>query len=87
MTMTGDENSDLVKNDMRIKGTRYTGTHCLYELIFMKQPDEEYYSENDLIAYKTILIATNAHKQRYNPIKQINYNMSYIYFNIIRNIS
>lgn len=84
--MVGDGEVKFDKNDLYIKGTRYTGTQGLYELIFMKRPDEEYYNDNDLKAYKSILIATNAHRQRYRPDKQINSNQGYKYRNVIRKL-
>lgn len=84
--MIGDGTLEFDKNDLYIKGTRYTGTQGLYELIFMKKPDREYFSQNDMNAYKSILISTNAHRQRYKPDKQINSNSSYKYRTIIRNL-
>lgn len=84
--MIGDGKLEFDKNDMYIKGTRYAGTQGLYELIFMKIPDEEYYGQNDLKAYKSILIATNAHRQRYQPDSQINSNRGYKYRNIIQKL-
>lgn len=84
--MIGDGTLEFERNDLYIKGTRYTGTQGLYELIFMKKPDKDYFSPNDLNAYKSILIATNAHRQKYQPDKQINSNSGYKYRNIIRHL-
>ena len=56
-----------------INNTRYEPTEGLYELLFKRLPDEEVYTDDDLQAYKSILIATNAHKKGYkfhNPIRR-----------------
>lgn len=85
--MIGDGELTFEKtNDLYIKGTRYTGTQGLYELLFMKRPDEGYVTDNDRRAYKSIMIATNAHKQRYDPEKQINANSSHKYRHVIRQL-
>ena len=66
-----------------IKGVRYKGTPGLYELVFMKEPDEGVYNEADLTSYKAILIATNAHKHHYLASAQINSNRGTKYKKII----
>lgn len=68
--MLGDKYFDVDKNDnILINGTKYVGTPGLYELIFMKRPNDKIYTENDLQKYKSILITTNAHR-RYGNVKQ-----------------
>ena len=39
-----------------------TGTSGLYELIFKRIPDDLLYMEDDMNKYKSMLLATNAHK-------------------------
>ena len=63
-TMLGNKQFDLDTNDFVIvDGAKYKGTPCLYELIFKKIPDDTIYTENDKLAYKNILLATNAHRR------------------------
>lgn len=81
--MIGNGALEFEKNNLYIKGTQNTGMQGLYKLIFMKIPDNDFFSHNDLNDYKSILIVTIAHRQRYNPNKQINSNASYKYCNII----
>ncbi|XP_072761210.1 uncharacterized protein [Anoplolepis gracilipes] len=70
--MLGDKHFDVDKNDnIIINEVKYTGTPGLYELIFKKIPDDEIYTEDDLLKYKSILLATNAHKRgnkAHNPV-------------------
>lgn len=81
--MIGDKKVTFNRNDIYVHGTRYKGTPGLYELIFMNEPDEELYDENDLAAYKSIMIATNAHRQGYNPDGRLNSNRGVKYRNVI----
>jgi len=54
---------DLDKNDIIIDGKKYPGTPSLYELIFKKFPDKTICTSIDKQKYKSILLATNVHKQ------------------------
>lgn len=47
---------------INVSGTRYAPTEGLYELLFKKAPIAERYTENDLDAYKDMLIKSNGHK-------------------------
>jgi len=71
-TMLGDKRIDLVKNDdIIVDGKRYSGTPGLYKLIFKKFPDETICTNADKQKYKSILLATNAHRRGHsiqNPI-------------------
>lgn len=49
-----------------IAGTRYKPTEGLYELLFKRIQSEEKYTFDNLKGYKSILIATNAHKRGYS---------------------
>ena len=63
----GNKRFDIDKDDAILIGdVRYKGTPGLYELIFMRRPDEIVYTEDDLHKYKSILMATNAHKSKYD---------------------
>ena len=53
----GDDDS------LHVEGIRYNGTPGLYELLFMKDPKKDIYNDEDLLAYKNILRATNAHRR------------------------
>ena len=48
-----------------IDGVRYSGTPGLYELIFKRISDDLLYTEDDMNKYKSMLLATNAHKHKH----------------------
>lgn len=80
--MVGDSILEIDDDDsLRIGGKRYEGTTGLYELLFMKHPED--YTQNDLSAYKSILQDTNAHKRSYSPNTRLNVNKSKKYKDII----
>lgn len=73
-----------VRNDkIIIKNKEFQGTQGLYELLFLKNPDENIYTADDLTTYKEMLLLTNAHKQRYAHGKQVNSNKGQKYKKII----
>lgn len=83
-TMIGNKRVNLAKNDdIIISGKRYEGTRGLYELIFLKFPKADSYTDSDKRNYKSILLATNAHRIDYNEHKPIKSNKGYKYKNII----
>jgi len=83
-TMIGNKRIELDKNDnIFIDGKKYPGTVGLYELIFMKFPNESSYTNIDKQYYKSILLLTNAHKRDYNAQNQIKSNKGHKYKNII----
>jgi hypothetical protein len=55
----GSKNLEIDNDDLIIDGKRYAGTRGLYELIFMNNPNEYVYDENDLTNYGNILFDTN----------------------------
>ena len=63
-TMLGDKAFDIDKDDnIIIDGVKYRGTVGLYELIFKKIPDDTVCTDADKQKYKSILLATNAHRR------------------------
>jgi len=75
-----DKQFDIDTNDfMIIDVIKYKSTPGLYELIFKRIPDT-IYTENDKLAYKNMLLVTNAHRRNHNPILG---NKGYKYKNII----
>jgi hypothetical protein len=71
--MIGDSNVKIDDNDnVHVKGKIYEGTPGLYELLFMKLPKK--YNKDDMRKYKSILLATNGHKQNYKYNTRINSN-------------
>lgn len=69
-----------------VAGVKYRGTNGLYELLFKRLPDDEVYTQDDLDAYKDILVKTSAHKRQYNYKGTINRDNSIKYKNIIANL-
>ncbi|EGI67236.1 hypothetical protein G5I_04166 [Acromyrmex echinatior] len=61
--MFGNKRFDMDDADnITIDGVRYAGSPDLYELIFKRIPDDLFYTEDDMNKYKSMLLATNAHK-------------------------
>jgi len=61
--MLDDKRIILYKNDdIIINGKIYDGTPSLYELIFMKFPNESICTDDDVQTYRSILLMTNAHQ-------------------------
>lgn len=82
--MIGDSNVEIDGNDIIVKDRKYQGTNGLYQLIFMKNPED--FSQEDLHRYGSILRLTNAHKRGYKPDGQINGNKSVKYRTIIKKL-
>lgn len=54
---------DDANNSFHIIDIHYNSTPGLYELMSMKDLKDDVYTEGDLITYKNILTATNAHRR------------------------
>ena len=81
--MLRDKQFDLHMRDfVIIDEVKYKDTSGSYELIFKRTPDDTIYTENDKLACKNILLATNAHSAviKDNPIVD---SKGYKYNNII----
>jgi len=65
-----------------VDGVKYKGTPGLYELIFKRILDDIIYTENDKLAYKNILLTTNAHWRSYKADNPIMGSKGYKYKNI-----
>jgi len=76
----GNKRFDIDNDDsIIIDRVRYIGTPGLYELIFMRIPDDVIYIEDDMQKYKSILMATSAHKRKYVVQGRLNSNKGYKY--------
>ena len=64
-------------------GVIYVGTLSPFELIFKRIPDDAIYTEDDKQTYKSILLATNAHRRGHNALLPVLGNKGYKYKNII----
>lgn len=82
--LLGDSPIDVSNDKIIVKGKMYQGTPGLYELLFLKQPNENIYTADDLEIYKEMVLATNAHRQRYASGRQINSNKGTKYNTIIK---
>jgi len=66
--MIGDSNIRVDReSNLTIKGKHYKGTRGLWELLARKDMDCDVITESDLKRYKTILGATNAHLEGFEP--------------------
>ena len=50
---------------------RYADTPGLYKLIFKRIPHDLLYTEDDMHKYKSMLLATNAHKHKHHSQDQL----------------
>jgi hypothetical protein len=82
--LLGDSNITIKDDIINVANEEIKGSPGLFELLFMKEPDNQIYTNNDLAEYKNLLIITNAHKQRYDFQKQMNSNRGYKYTTIIK---
>ena len=62
---------------------KYKSTLGQYKLIFKNIPDDTIYTENDKLTYKSILLATNAHRHSHKADNPIVGSKGYKYKNII----
>jgi len=61
--MLGDKYFNVDTNDFVIVNeVKYKDTLGLYELIFKRIPNDTIFTENDKLAYKSIMLVTNTHK-------------------------
>lgn len=82
--MLGDKRFDVDNDDnIFIDGIKYLGTPGLYELIFKRIPDDAIYTEEDKNKYKSILLATNAHRRGSNILNPVLGNKGFKYKYII----
>ena len=63
----GDSPIEIDGDNITVKGTEYTGTPGLWELLIMKEPDKNIYTDNDRAEYAEILKQTSAMKHGNNP--------------------
>ncbi|KYN09356.1 hypothetical protein ALC57_18532 [Trachymyrmex cornetzi] len=83
-TILGDKRITLHKNDdIIIEGKRYDRIAGLYELIFMKYPNESICTDDDVQTYRSILLTINAHRRGRSPSNQVMGSKGYKYMNII----
>ncbi|XP_070152496.1 uncharacterized protein [Polyergus mexicanus] len=83
-TMLGNKRFDIdPDHSIFIDKIKYIGTPGLYELIFVKNPDNLMYTEKDKLTYKNILLMTNAHRRDHDARKSFLGNKGYKYKSII----
>ncbi|XP_067208490.1 uncharacterized protein, partial [Linepithema humile] len=83
-TFLGDKVFDIDKDDnVIVDGVKYAGTPGLFELIFKRLPDDTLCTEDDKQKYKSILLATNAHRRGHNAHLPVLGNKGYKYKHII----
>lgn len=85
--MIGDRTLDFDEyGNILVADTSYKPTEGIYELLFKRIPDEEVYNEDDLNAYKDILVKTNGHKKGYKRQGHVNRDNSLKYKYVIEKI-
>lgn len=79
----GDSPVEIDGDDFIINGVRYKGSPGLYELMFLKIPNQNIYTTSDLEKYKAIVFSTNAMRRKYSRHERVNANRGYKYTNVI----
>lgn len=79
----GDAPIDITKTHIVVKGVNYKTTSGLLELLFSRTPYSDEYTDADFQKYKSIVLATNAHRRGYNAKSVVNATKSYKYNKII----
>lgn len=64
--MIGNSKVEIDNNDLIIGGKEYEGSEGLYELLFMKNPDEAKLKDRDIENYKDILDKTSATRRAFS---------------------
>jgi hypothetical protein len=59
--------------DITIKEKEFRGSEGLWELLTRKTVNKEHVTYDDLMRYKKILMLSNVHLERYQPVGDINY--------------
>lgn len=77
--MIGNAKVEIDNNDLIIGGKEYEGTEGLYELLFMKIPDEKKITPQDVENYKNILDTTHARRRAYSVDLQLQGSRAYKY--------
>lgn len=67
----GDSKIGIDNNDIIILDKEFEGSEGLYELLFMRNPNDEKITEKDVENYREILKLTNANRRSYSADKQI----------------
>lgn len=85
--MVGDKDLDFDSDgNINVGGVKYGSSKGLYELLFKRKPDKDLYTEDDLSAYRSILFATNTHRDGNKPNGRIRSNNGFKYTNIIKKL-
>ena len=80
----GNKRFDMDNSDnIIIDGVRYIDTPGLYQLIFKRIPDDVIYTEEDKQKYKSMLLATNAHRRNHAEHGRLLSNKGYKYKYVI----
>ena len=65
-----DKYFDVDTNDFVIVNEVKVQRYGLYELVFKRNPDDTIYTKGDKLAYKSILLVTNAHRRSHKMDNQ-----------------
>ena len=63
----GNSPIEISGDNITVKGKEYLGTPGLWELLIMKEPDQNIYTDEDKVEYAEILEKTSAMKHGNNP--------------------
>lgn len=81
--MIGNTPIKFDKDHVIVNNIRYKGTSGLYNLLFLNNPPDGSYDDQDIYKYKDILISTNAHRVDYDPKQKLRRANTKKYYDII----
>lgn len=83
----GDSEVKIEHNDIIVKDKKYSGTKGLWELMTLKEPNDNNYTDDDYNNYANIILSTFAYMQNNDKTtKRVKSSGGYKYKNIIRPI-
>lgn len=62
----GNASLKVIGNNFIVNDNQYSATQGLYQLLFLKAPNKNIYTQDDLANYKNILIISSAHKLNFD---------------------
>ena len=63
----GNKQVTIMNNNILVGGEKFKGTPGIWELLMSKNPNENYFDENDYNEYAKLMVKTSALHKDYNP--------------------
>ena len=82
----GNKQATIVNNNIIVGDEKFKGTRGLWELLMSKNPEPNYFDDNDYNEYAKLMVKTNALHRDYNPNNPRPRSSSSDKWNLIRDI-